>query len=92
MRYAALVGDSSDALTRYGDSPNAALKPEHMGLSNGVRRTPDAMLYALAKFIYSLRPPANPNPVSDLRVAALASSIAPAVPAATHRRSTQTIA
>ena len=27
-----------------------------MGLANGVRRTPDAMLYALAKFIYSLAP------------------------------------
>jgi cytochrome c peroxidase len=36
-----------------------------MGLAQGVRRTPDALLYALAKFIYSLRPPANPNAIDE---------------------------
>ena len=61
MRYSELIADVSDALTLYGDGPNAALKPENMGLAAGIRRTPDAMLYALAKFIYSLRPPENPN-------------------------------
>jgi cytochrome c peroxidase len=32
-----------------------------MGLKNGVKRTPDALLYALALFIESLQPPPNPN-------------------------------
>jgi cytochrome c peroxidase len=36
-----------------------------MGMAQGVRRSPDALLYALARFIYSLRPPANPNAVDD---------------------------
>jgi cytochrome c peroxidase len=34
---------------------------ENMGLKNGVKRTPDALLYALALFIESLQPPPNPN-------------------------------
>ncbi len=37
----------------------------NMGLKQGIRRTPDAMLYALAQFIYSLQPPPNPNPMND---------------------------
>lgn len=61
MRYSGLIADVTDALTRYGEGPDAALNPAHMGLGSGIRRTPDAMLYALAKFIYSLRPPENPN-------------------------------
>lgn len=61
MRYCALVGDVTDALTSYGDGPNARLKLDHMGLGQGIRRTPDALLYALARFIYSLEPPRNPN-------------------------------
>ena len=65
MRYCALVGDVTDALTRFGDGPDAQLKLDHMGLAQGVRRTPDALLYALAKFIYSLRPPANPNAIDE---------------------------
>ncbi len=32
-----------------------------MGLKNGIHRTPDALLYALALFVESLRPPPNPN-------------------------------
>ena len=66
MRYCALVGDVTDALTRYGDGPDANLRLDHMGLAQGIHRTPDALLYALAKFIYSLSPPANPNAM-DLR-------------------------
>ncbi len=65
MRYCALVGDVTDALTRYGDGPDAQLKLDRMGLGQGVRRTPDASLYALAKFIYSLSPPPNPNPTGE---------------------------
>ncbi|MBI1788403.1 MAG: hypothetical protein HYR60_12750, partial [Acidobacteria bacterium] len=65
MRYAALVGDVVDALTRFGEGPEAGLKPEHMCLGAGSRRTPDALLYALATYIYSLQPPRNPNPVNE---------------------------
>lgn len=65
MRYCALVGDVSDALTRYGDGPDAQLRLDHMGMAQGVRRTPDALLYALAEFIYSLKPPPNPHPADD---------------------------
>ena len=63
MRYSEMIADVSDALTHYGDGPNATLKLENMGLAEGIRRTPDALLYALAKYLYSLKPPENPNPV-----------------------------
>lgn len=66
MRYSTLIGDVADALTHYGDSADAALRPENMGMPGGVKRTPDALLYALAKYIYSLQPPPNPNQPSDL--------------------------
>ena len=62
MRYSEMIADVSDALTHYGDGPNAALKPENMGLAAGIHRTPDALVYALARFLYSLQPPENPNP------------------------------
>lgn len=65
MRYCALVADSTDALTRYGSGPEASLDLDALGLPNGIHRTPDALLYALAKFIYSLQPPPNPNPVDE---------------------------
>ena len=65
MRYCALIADSSEALIRYGSGPDASLDLNDLGLSNGIHRTPDALLYALAKFIYSLKPPPNPNPVDD---------------------------
>jgi hypothetical protein len=66
MRYCALIADSTDALTHYGTGPNSTLNLSYMGLPNGVHRTPDAALYALALFIHSLQPPANPNPLDDL--------------------------
>jgi hypothetical protein len=62
MRYSEMIADVSDALTQYGDGPNAALRLEHMGLGGGVKRTPDALVYALARFLYSLQPPDNPHP------------------------------
>ncbi len=65
MRYSEMIADVSDALTRYGDGPHASLKLENMGLAAGIQRTPDAMLYALAKYLYSLKPPANPNPKDE---------------------------
>jgi hypothetical protein len=61
MRYAGSIADVSDALTEYGDGPDKMLNLAHMGLKDGIRRTPDAMLYALALFIESLQPPPNPN-------------------------------
>jgi hypothetical protein len=35
----------------------------NMGLGQGIKRTPDALLYALAVYLYSLQPPPNPNPI-----------------------------
>jgi hypothetical protein len=61
MRYAGSIADVTDALTLYGDGPRAHLSLANMGLGSGIHRTPDALLYALAKFIYSLKPPPNPN-------------------------------
>jgi hypothetical protein len=66
MRYCGLIADVSDALTHYGDGPDASMKLANMGLGGGVQRTPDALLYALALYIYSLQPPANPNPVNAM--------------------------
>jgi hypothetical protein len=61
MRYSGSIADVSDALTEYGDGPDKTVNLENMGLKNGVKRTPDALLYALALFIESLQPPPNPN-------------------------------
>jgi len=48
-------------LTVYGEGAGAALNLTNMGLGNGIHRTPDPLLYALAKYLYSLKPPINPN-------------------------------
>ena len=61
MRYAGSIADVSDALTEYGDGPDGRLNLAHLGLANGISRTPDALLYALALYLESLRPPPNPN-------------------------------
>jgi len=68
MRYSEMIADVSDALTHYGDGPDSTLKLEHMGLAAGVKRTPDALVYALARFLYSLQPPENPNPKGERSV------------------------
>ncbi len=65
MRYIASIADVTDALTVYGDGADAHLKLANLGLTKGVHRTPDPLLYALALYIYSLKPPANPNPFDD---------------------------
>ena len=66
MRYCGMIADVTDALTHYGDGPDASLRLANMGLGGGVKRTPDALLYALALYIYSLQPPRNPHPVDAL--------------------------
>ncbi len=66
MRYCGMIADVSDALTHYGDGPDSSMKLANMGLGAGVKRTPDALLYALAQYLYSLQPPANPNPVNAM--------------------------
>lgn len=57
MRYSTLVQDVM-GLARYSDAPAGPMRA-------GARYS-DAQLYALAKYIYSLRPPANPNPFDKL--------------------------
>src|SRR5207245_2643718 len=62
MRYAALVS--------YAEA--ADFGPYHV-LSEGAKRVgaraPDEALYALALYIYSLKPPPNPNPMGETAVA-----------------------
>ena len=65
MRYAGSIADVSDALTEYGDGPDSKVDLANMGLPNGVSRTPDASLYALALYIESLKPPPNPSPSAE---------------------------
>jgi mono/diheme cytochrome c family protein len=65
MRYSALIADVTDATTAYGTTPDAKNNLVNMGLPKGILRTPDALLYALARYIYSLKPPVNPNPMDD---------------------------
>ncbi len=61
MKYSGSIADVSDALTEYAPGPENQLNLAHMGLGAGIRRTPDAMLYALALYVQSLKPPENPN-------------------------------
>jgi hypothetical protein len=57
MRYAALVSTAEPArIGQYDLLPPDARRVE--------ARLPDEALYALALYVYSLQPPANPNPVS----------------------------
>jgi mono/diheme cytochrome c family protein len=56
MRYSTLVQDVI-GLARFGDA-GAAGRPG--------QRYSDAQLYALAMYVYSLRPPANPNPYDGM--------------------------
>jgi mono/diheme cytochrome c family protein len=54
MRYSTLAQDMFTA-DRYGPTPNT-------GATMPAVRYSDAELYALASYLYSLKPPANPNP------------------------------
>lgn len=58
MRYIALV--SFAEATNFG--PHATLSP---ATTRSKARLPDEALYALSLYIYSLKPPANPNPFDD---------------------------
>jgi hypothetical protein len=64
MRYAA-INMGLDTLARYGDfQPTTSQRASGMGGEDGTRYS-DEQLYALALYVYSLRPPPNPNPVDD---------------------------
>jgi hypothetical protein len=71
MRYAA-ANQAIDMLARYGDFVPAGTAdggvpaPGRSRLAGTADRHSDAQLYALARYLYSLEPPANPNPVTDL--------------------------
>jgi hypothetical protein len=68
MRYAAL-NQAIDRLSRFGDFQPAAVVFPAASLSDATRLPPakfsmrysDEQLYALALYVYSLRPPLNPN-------------------------------
>jgi hypothetical protein len=68
MRYAAL-NQTLDVLTRYNDFIPAASDfrtlpaPGTSPFPGSADRYSDAQLYALARYIYSLRPPPSPHPV-----------------------------
>ena len=70
MRYAAM-NQSLDVLGSYDGFVPAAMDgktlppPGQAGFSGARDRYSDAQLYAVAQFIYSLTPPANPNPFDD---------------------------
>jgi hypothetical protein len=64
MRYAA-INTGLDTLAHYGDfQPATSQQASGMGAEDGTRYS-DEQLYALALYIYSLKPPGNPNPVDD---------------------------
>lgn len=65
MKYCGAIADVTDALTEYSPGPDGTLNLANMGLGKGVKRTPDALLYALALYLYSLQPPPNPNPTDS---------------------------
>jgi hypothetical protein len=68
MRYAAL-NQGADMLTDYsGFRPTYFLTGEENKLPppEKLERYSEAQLFALAKYVYSLKPPANPNPVNAL--------------------------
>ncbi len=64
MRYA-VINMGLDNLAHYGDfQPTTSQRISGMGGDDGTRYS-DEQLYALALYIYSLRPPPNPNPFDD---------------------------
>jgi cytochrome c553 len=57
MRYA-IVNQGLNAVAHYGDFQPAAVSPN-------LSRYDDAQLYALALYLYSLKPPPNPHPANE---------------------------
>jgi hypothetical protein len=67
MRYA-VINMGLDTLAHYGDfQATTSQSASGMGGEDGTRYS-DEQLYALALYVYSLRPPPNPNPVDDRAV------------------------
>ncbi len=67
MRYAALIGGRMSGMERhmsYGDWAPFGKLPDPKSKSK--LRYSDEQLYALAQYIYSLKPPPNPNKLDDL--------------------------
>jgi mono/diheme cytochrome c family protein len=60
MRYA-IVNQGLDSLAHYGDFQPSA---ESAAFAAGTRYS-DEQLYALALYLYSLKPPPNPNPIDE---------------------------
>ena len=65
MRYSAL-NQGVDALARYGHFTPARLLAKKSTGPFGSGRYSDAQLYALARYLYSIRPPTNPNRFDQL--------------------------
>lgn len=65
MRYAAL-NQGADLLSSYGDFIPAARDFRTRPDPSTQRRYSDEQLYALTLYIYSLKPPPNPNPLDQL--------------------------
>ena len=70
MRYAAINQGAGDLASFHGFRPIEVFGPgPRLNLDRPRRiigRYSDAQLYAVALFVYSLRPPANPNPFDEL--------------------------
>jgi hypothetical protein len=72
MRYAAL-NQAIDRLSRFGDfrpaaesfPPASLADPAHLPAAKFAARYSDEQLYALALYLYSLRPPPNPNRLDE---------------------------
>jgi hypothetical protein len=62
MRYA-IVNEGLDTLAHYGDFQPSAEQTQ-LSQEEGTRFS-DEQLYALAMYLYSLKPPPNPNPIDD---------------------------
>ncbi len=62
MRYA-IINQGLDTLAYYGDFQPSS-KPTSFSSEEGTRYS-DEQLYALALYLYSLKPPPNPNPFDD---------------------------
>jgi hypothetical protein len=65
MRYAALNQDA-DLLSQYGDFRPIEIVFGKMPDPEQLSRYSDEQLYALALYLYSLKPPSNPNPFDSL--------------------------
>jgi len=64
MRYA-IINEGLDTMAHYGDfQPSTGVEDTSFRAEPGTRFS-DEQLYALALYVYSLKPPPNPNPVDD---------------------------